>query len=681
MGYKVPRFPDVGDPAEFIQKPFLERIKVLSKQWGEWGFGAAKNIQIMYLMKLFGAYLIGGTLLITLTSGLNPLEPSAYLLNPIFYQKFLVMTMLLDAIGVAGSWGPLAGKFGPLTGGILFWSRPGTIRLAPYKWVPGVQGTERKVWDVFLYYGFLLSMGTAVLSPGRTDLVSLANFRLYAAEHAASLPAWAVDNAAGFSLIQTTPLIAAVAFLLVLGLRDKIIFLAARSEQYLLPVIFCFAFPLFSANGVVDMIIAFKVYLVMIWVGAGFSKWNRHFTPVIPPMVSNTPFYMPRFVKKAMYRDFENDDLRPSHLAAVIAHTPGTVVEFATPLVMLFTVGTAFGGQLTVALATLLMIGFCFFIISTFPIAVPLEWNLLFAITAATFFLGYPNSAGFSVFDMSQAWMPFAVVAIPVFNVIFGSIRPDKVSFLASLRQYEGNWATGTWAIHPDAEKKLHRVYRPTKDQIDQFQAMGLPYPLAETFLEMTLGWRSMHSQAKGLFSVLVENVPDLDHRRVREAEFGTNALIGFNFGEGHFHDEELIAAIQEQAHFEPGEFIVAWVESEPLWHGYQEYKMIDAALGVVERGRWRVKDAVAQQPWLEDGPIPLQVEWRSPDFDKLRFTATDIFGPDRQASAEKPAEAPAEPRVAAEAPETRGAADPVSIATAPAHAATDEHVAVRAEA
>ena len=37
---------------------------------------------------------------------------------------------------------------------------------------------------------------------------------------------------------------------------------------------------------------------------------------------------------------------------------------------------------------------------------------------------------------------------------------------------------------------------------------------------------------------------------------------------------------------------------------------MIDAALGVVERGTWNVHDAVSQQPWLPDGPIPLNVTW-----------------------------------------------------------------------
>jgi hypothetical protein len=30
----------------------------------------------------------------------------------------------------------------------------------------------------------------------------------------------------------------------------------------------------------------------------------------------------------------------------------------------------------------------------------------------------------------------------------------------------------------------------------------------------------------------------------------------------------------------------------------------------VVERGTWKVADAVAEQPWLPNGPIPLHVSW-----------------------------------------------------------------------
>ena len=74
-----------------------------------------------------------------------------------------------------------------------------------------------------------------------------------------------------------------------------------------------------------------------------------------------------------------------------------------------------------------------------------------------------------------------------------------------------------------------------------------------------------------------------------------------------------MIAAIQKRCRFEPGEFVVAWVESQPIHKKTQQYKIIDAALGVVERGSYRVADAVAQEPWLPDGPIPLQVQWTRP--------------------------------------------------------------------
>ena len=39
-------------------------------------------------------------------------------------------------------------------------------------------------------------------------------------------------------------------------------------------------------------------------------------------------------------------------------------------------------------------------------------------------------------------------------------------------------------------------------------------------------------------------------HRTVREAEFVCNSLVGFNFGDGHLHNEDLIRAVQVQAAF-----------------------------------------------------------------------------------------------------------------------------------
>ena len=114
-----------------------------------------------------------------------------------------------------------------------------------------------------------------------------------------------------------------------MGLRDKIVFLAARGEQYLPALI------IFAAFSFVDMIIALKLVIVVVWVGAGVSKLGLHFTNVIPPMVSNSPLIPFKWLKRAHYRNYP-DDLRPSHLASFMAHVPGSVVEILAPLVLLF---------------------------------------------------------------------------------------------------------------------------------------------------------------------------------------------------------------------------------------------------------------------------------------------------------------------------------------------------------
>ena len=51
-------------------------------------------------------------------------------------------------------------------------------------------------------------------------------------------------------------------------------------------------------------------------------------------------------------------------------------------------------------------------------------------------------------------------------------------------------------------------------------------------------------------------------------------------------------------------------MESQAWGSKVQHYKVIDAALGVIERGTWKVADAVNEQPWLPNGPIPTEVTW-----------------------------------------------------------------------
>jgi hypothetical protein len=110
----------------------------------------------------------------------------------------------------------------------------------------------------------------------------------------------------------------------------------------------------------------------------------------------------------------------------------------------------------------------------------------------------------------------------------------------------------------------------------------------------------------------------DIDCYNLREAEFSCNAIVGFNFGDGHLHDHRMIAAVQKRCRFAPGEFIVVWVESEPLGKGRQQYLVVDAAIGIVERGSWAVGDAVKEQPWLPNGPIATEVTFRMPGYERV---------------------------------------------------------------
>ena len=209
MGFTKPDFPDV-DPDEFLAKPLMERMRILALNWAENGFGSPKMVHTVYIVKLVFFYALGAILVATLTSGLPAFwHVSGWWNQPIVYEKAILWTVLLEAIGVAGSWGPLAGKVKPMTGGILFWARPGTIRLRPWKWVPFTAGDRRTRFDVALYATLLISVAIALFSPG---------------VHSDSLSAVMPNNTSG--VVNPALLVAPIVLLVAMGLRDKTIFLA-----------------------------------------------------------------------------------------------------------------------------------------------------------------------------------------------------------------------------------------------------------------------------------------------------------------------------------------------------------------------------------------------------------------------------------------------------------------------
>ena len=119
MSFTQHDHPDI-DPSEFLRKPLLERLHIMSTLWVERGFGSPYMASLVYIVKLVFLYIIGGVTIATLTSGLPAFwNVDQWWNQPVVYQKLVLWTVLLETIGIAGSWGPLAGKVKPMTGGIL----------------------------------------------------------------------------------------------------------------------------------------------------------------------------------------------------------------------------------------------------------------------------------------------------------------------------------------------------------------------------------------------------------------------------------------------------------------------------------------------------------------------------------------------------------------------------------
>ncbi len=92
----------------------------------------------------------------------------------------------------------------------------------------------------------------------------------------------------------------------------------------------------------------------------------------------------------------------------------------------------------------------------------------------------------------------------------------------------------------------------------------------------------------------------------MREGELVAGVVLGYNFGDGHFHDHRLLAAVQERCRFEPGELRVVTLESQPANRQRQRYRILDAASGVLEEGFVDVAEMITRQPWL-GGELPVR--------------------------------------------------------------------------
>jgi hypothetical protein len=259
------------------------------------------------------------------------------------------------------------------------------------------------------------------------------------------------------------------------------------------------------------------------------------------------------------------------------------------------------GGTLgTIALVGMLM--FHVHIFSTFAMGVPMEWNL-FMLFGLCFLFGEYGDYPLGNLDHPLLWLLLILIGVVI--PVIGNLRPDKISFLPSMRYYAGNWATTMWLFRRDtgAEERFDReIYKVAPIAVEQL-AKTYDADTANYILEKGLAFRAMHSHGRALNALFARAAApaDVDDYFVREGEVISGIVTGWNFGDGHFHHEQLLDAVREQVTFAPGDLRVVMLESQPAHIQRQYYRIHDAVTGLVEEGWINVRDMIERGPWLEE--------------------------------------------------------------------------------
>lgn len=554
MGFLQPNLP-VVDHEVWGNQPRQERMVPMARHFALNGFGSPDVLIVFYALKIV-LYLVVGWLFVLTTPGIDgAFDISSWWSNPAVFYKFALWTTLFEVLGLGCGFGPLNLRFIPPMGSFLYWLRPGTIRLAPWpRHNPLAGGDTRNLFDVVLYAGLLVSLVVAAVG---------------------AIPRWEVALVLGL--------------LAVIGLRDQTIFLAARGEVY-------GSILLTALLAASDQVTAAKFVMVIIWFGAAASKVNLHFPFVVAGMLANGPLIRSKRIKRQLWKDYP-EDLRPGWLATYLAHG-GTFVEFAAPTVLLL----SSGGWVTTT-AAIVMICFHLTILMSFPMGVPLEWNVFMIIGIVVLFVGNP---GLDIGALTDPVLVAALVMLLAAVVVYGNMVPERVSFLPSMRYYAGNWAATFWCFRGDALDRFDaNVVKASMLPHQQLEKVYGSAQEASVPLYMGYAFRGFYTHGRALWTLVPEACgPDHEDFLVLDGELVAGTALGWNFGDGHLHDEQLIEALQKRCDFRPGDVRIVYMESQPFHRMTQRYRLIDAASGLIGEGYVEVADLVSCQP--TDAAIPL---------------------------------------------------------------------------
>lgn len=538
--------PPPYDVEAWLTQPIGPKTKAVCRAWALQGYGTPLPIFVAYALKV--ALYVGSWLLFCSFSPElgGPSEVTTWWLKPAAFQKAIVASMLFEVLGLGCGSGPLTGRYFPPFGGVLHFLWPGTTKLPLFVGVPLIGGTRRTPLDALLYLGLLVALVRVGLAPE-------------------------LDPSIFYPIALLIP---------VLGLLDKTIFLAARSEHYWVTIV------VFAAAS--DWLPGAKVIQAALWFWAGVSKLNHHFPSVVCVMTSNSPALRFEALRRRMYVDYPND-LTPSRLAVVMSHM-GTMLELGVPIVLVL----GSGGIATVV-GLVMMVMLHGYITSNVPMGVPIEWNVM-VVYAGFFLFGAEADVALAGLFATPALAAFVLTFALVLPLV-GNLWPEKISFLLSMRYYAGNWPYSVWLFRGTSYQKLDRLKKSSPFVYDQLASF---YDATTTkgLVGKVIAFRLMHLAGRALTELVPRAVHDPRDYEWLDGELVAGLALGWNFGDGHLHDERLLKAIQEQCGFEPGELRCIFVESQPLFRSTLAYRIADAAEGELARGEVSVADLRGRQPW-----------------------------------------------------------------------------------
>jgi Transmembrane protein of unknown function (DUF3556) len=202
-----------------------------------------------------------------------------------------------------------------------------------------------------------------------------------------------------------------------------------------------------------------------------------------------------------------------------------------------------------------------------------------------------------TIWQLGNAPLAAFLVAMLIGAPLLGNLFPARVSFLLAMRYYAGNWPYGVWLFKGDSAKKLARltmsapwVYDQLAKFYDRKTSVGL--------LGKVMGFRLMHLHGRALPLLIPKAVPSFDDYEYFDGEIIAGLTLGWNFGDGHLHTEQLLSNIQAQCGFEEGELRCVFVEAQPMGGSTLGYRIHDAKSGLLEKGELGVAELRTRQPW-----------------------------------------------------------------------------------